>query len=124
VPHCCSGPQAVEEFARAAVESLALVGVLVLGADAEDGEEADVGPEVVVGVVVMVVVELPGVCNDWLVFGVQAVTPRPKTAAVRTIRMRRPRELFIIVPFRCIGEVPDGPSCYHCLSVQHRAEAT
>jgi hypothetical protein len=58
----------------------------------------------------VVVVKLAVACGDWLVLGVQAVTPRPKTAGARTIRMRRPRELSMIVPFRVIGKLRDGPS--------------
>jgi hypothetical protein len=46
----------------------------------------------------VVVVKLPGVCGDWLLLGVQAVTPRPKTVVARTIRVKRPRELLMIVP--------------------------
>ena len=44
------------------------------------------------------VLKLPGVCGDWLLLGVQAVTPRPKTVVARTIRVKRPRELLMIVP--------------------------
>lgn len=45
----------------------------------------------------VVVVKLPGVCGDLLVLGVQAVTPRPRRAVARTIRVKRPPELFMIV---------------------------
>jgi hypothetical protein len=52
----------------------------------------------------VVVVRLPGVCGDRPALGEQAVTPRPKTAVARIIRVKRPRELLMIVPLRCIGK--------------------
>src|SRR5664280_2672436 len=51
----------------------------------------------------VVVVKLLGVCGDWLVLGVQAVTARPKTAGARTITRRRPRELLMTCPFGVSG---------------------
>jgi hypothetical protein len=67
--------------------------VVVVRTVGDEGVAADSG-------IAAVVVELPGGCGDRLVPGAQAVTPRPKRAVVRTNELKRPRELFMIVPLR------------------------
>jgi hypothetical protein len=90
-----TGPKATTLDAGAAGDGAGVVAVaLPVGGE---GVAADSG-------LAVVVVKLSGVCGDWLVLCVQAVTPRAKTAGARNITMRRPRELFMIVPFPGIRE--------------------
>jgi hypothetical protein len=67
--------------------------VVVVRTVGDEGVAADSG-------IAVVVVKLPGVCGDRLVPGVQAVTPRPMRAVARSNEVKRPRELFMIVPLR------------------------
>ena len=93
-----TGPMAATFDADAVADGARADGAGVLVVVLPVGEEevaADSG-------LAVVVVKLPGVCGDWLLLGVQAVTPRPKRAVARTIRVKRPRELLMIVPLRCI----------------------
>jgi hypothetical protein len=75
-----TGPMAVTFDLDAVGDGTGVVALVLLVGDEEVA--ADSGFAVVV-------VKLHGVCGDLLVLGVQAVTPRPRRAVARTIRVKR-----------------------------------